>query len=51
MKTIVGILIILMPIIGCGDTDKILDSQQETDAKVDSLLALLTMPAELTRKD
>ena len=51
MKTIVGVLILFMPIIGCANNDKILDSQEELDTKMDSVLALLSAPVPVIRKD
>lgn len=51
MNILIGVLLLLLPINGCANNDKILDSQEKTDAKIDSLLTLLTAPDPMSRKD
>ena len=52
MKTFISAALLSLMLMGCGGgTDKILASQEETNAKIDSLVSILTEPEEPTRKD
>lgn len=55
MKTFISAALLSLMLMGCGGgTDKILASQEETNAKIDSLVFILTQPEEPeepTRKD
>jgi len=55
MKTFISAALLSLMLMGCGDgTDKILASQEETNAKIDSLISFLNEPEEPeepTRKD
>ena len=52
MKTFIGMVLFSFMLMGCSDSsDKILATQEETNARIDSLFSILTEPEELTRKD
>ena len=52
MKTFIGMVLLSFMLMGCSDSsDKILATQEETNARIDSLFSILTEPEELTRKD
>ena len=52
MKTFISAALLSLMLMGCGSgTDKILASQEETNAKIDSLVSILTEPEGPTRKD
>ena len=52
MKTFIGMVLLSFMLMGCSDSsDKILATQEETNARIDSLFSILTEPEEPTRKD
>ena len=52
MKTFIGMVLFSFMLMGCSDSsDKILATQEETNARIDSLFSILTEPEEPTRKD